>query len=53
MRIHNDTIKLLELTNRVSLLQSRPKENYNIVKKLQRRIRKLQNKEVIAVMAAD
>jgi hypothetical protein len=32
----------LAIKNRIALLQSRPKENYNIIKKLQRKLRKLE-----------
>ena len=35
--------KALKLRNRINLLNSRDKENRNIIKKLERQLRKLEN----------
>ena len=41
-------IKILNITNRIALLETRPKDNGNIVKKLKRQYRQLTGKEYAA-----
>ena len=36
-------VEILNITTRIALLESRDKENNNIVRKLKRKLRKLQN----------
>jgi hypothetical protein len=38
-------IKILNITNRIALLEARPKENGNIVKKLKRQYKQYTGKE--------
>lgn len=38
-------LKKLKIENRIALLSSNGKENYNIVKKLKRQLRNIENKE--------